>query len=130
MSEEINDVKALTEAFEQFMRTTQTLEDSHRRLEARAKELGLELAAKNRELALTNDYLNAILEGMSDGVIAVDTHGVITKFNRSAGVAFGYSSKEAVGRPFHELFGREFSAVAGYGAMRLLAKKRPAGAHQ
>jgi len=111
MVEPGEDVKALKEAFDLFTRSTQTLEDAYRRLEARARELGLELAAKNQELALTIDYLNYILESMSDGVIAIDTRGVITTFNRAASDVLGFTSAEAVGRVFHELLGREFSAA-------------------
>lgn len=116
------DVKALKEAFDMFTRSTQTLEDAYRRLEARARELGLELAAKNQELALTIDYLNYILESMSDGVIAIDTKGVITTFNRAASDVLGFTAAEAVGRAFHELLGREFSAAPTALSGRLRAK--------
>ncbi len=122
MTDSANDVRALTEAFEVFTRTTQTLEDAYRLLESRARELSEELAAKNRELELTNDYLNNILESMSDGVIAVDLEGVITKFNRGAGVVLGYTADEAVGQPFLELFGREFAVQHGAFETRLCAK--------
>jgi len=113
MADPVDDVKALTEAFEVFTRSTQTLEEAYRLLEERARELGVELAAKNRELALTNDYLNNILESMSDGVITLDTNGVITKFNRSASVILEYTEHEAVGQSFFDLFGREFIAPEG-----------------
>lgn len=116
------DVKALKEAFDRFTLSTRTLEDAYRRLEARARELGLELAAKNQELALTIDYLNYILESMSDGVIAIDTGGVITTFNRAASEVLGFTAAEAVGREFHELLGREFSAAPAALSGRLRAK--------
>ena len=122
MSDAPGDVKALTEAFDVFTRSTQTLEEAYRRLEARAAELGRELAEKNRELALTNDYLNYILESMSDGVIAVDTEGVITKFNRSAVAVLEYAGEEVVGKPFHEVLGREFFVSSGALTAQLRAK--------
>jgi len=111
MSDSVEDVKALAQAFELFTRSTQTLEESYRLLDVHAKELGQELAAKNRELALINDYLDSILESMSDGVIAIDTRGAITTFNRSAGLILGYDAEGAVGQPFREQFGRDFSAA-------------------
>lgn len=122
MSDSGDDVKALADAFTQFTQSTQALEESHRLLQSQAKQLSEELAAKNRELALTNDYLNYILESMSDGVIAIDTDGLITKFNRSAGETLGYTAGEVVGRPFIEVFEREFATPAGSAAMELRAK--------
>ncbi len=103
------DMQALAKAFELFTQTTQSWEESYRLLEARVRELDNELASKNQELALTNDYLDSILEGMSDGVIAVDTHGTIIRFNRAATHVLGYSAEEATGKPFREVFGRVFS---------------------
>lgn len=122
MPDSHDEVKALKEAFEVFTRSTETLEHAYRRLELRARELGLELAAKNQELEMTIDYLNYILESMSDGVIAVDTSGVITTFNRAAGEVLGFTSAEAVGRPFRELFDREFSLGAATLSSSMRAK--------
>lgn len=113
-----DDVKALAEAFEQFTRSTQSLEEAYRLLQVHARELGEELARKNVELALTNDYLNYILESMSDGVIAINPEGEITTFNRSATQVLGYSSEEAVGKPFEALFARTFAAVASPSELR------------
>ncbi|NIA14477.1 MAG: PAS domain S-box protein [Nitrospiraceae bacterium] len=122
MSDTGDDVKALADAFIQFTRSTQALEESHRLLQGQAKRLSEELAAKNRELALTNDYLNYILESMSDGVIAIGTDGLVTKFNRSAGETLGYTAAEVVGRPFDHVFGREFTIPSDSAAMELRAK--------
>jgi PAS domain S-box-containing protein len=117
-----DDMQALAEAFAVFTETTQTMEESYRRLEKRVEALDAELAQKNRELAFTNDYLQYILESMSDGVIAVDTTGSVTAFNRAAGEVLGYVADEVIGRPFRDLFGREFSAPPGRQAMELQAR--------
>lgn len=122
MTRDGNDVKALQEAFELYTQTTRTLEESYRRLEERLRSLDQELQRKNQELALTTDYLNSILDSMSDGVIAVDVHGVITTFNRAAATALGIPAFEAVGRPFRELFGRQFVVSAGPVAQELTAR--------
>ncbi|MBI5093892.1 MAG: PAS domain S-box protein [Candidatus Hydrogenedentes bacterium] len=113
MTETNVDMRTLAEAFELFNQTTRSLEESYRLLEQRVRELDQELAAKNRELAFTSDYLNYILESMSDGVIAIDSEGIVTAFNRAAGEVLGYSPEEAVGNPFQQVFGREFSAESG-----------------
>ena len=122
MSEPEVDIKTLAEAFQRFTETTRTLEESYRRLENRLEDMDRELTEKNQELAVATDYLNSILEGMSDGVIAVDTHGIMTAFNRVAGEVLGYGREEAVGRSFSEVFGREFGAPPGHLLMELRAK--------
>ena len=116
------EVKALAEAFEEFTRTTRIMEESYRRLETRLEQLDRELAQKNQELAVTSDYLSSLLESMSDGVIAVDTGGVVTRFNRAATHVLGYSASEVEGRSFAEVFDREFSSSPGRQVMELRAK--------
>jgi len=118
----VDDVRALTRAFDLLTQTTRTLEESYRCLQARVGQLDKELAAKHHELAVTSDYLNNLLESMSDGVVAVDEDGVITTFNRAAGHVLQYTAEEVIGRTFREVFGREFSVPLGPGAMELLAR--------
>lgn len=116
------DIRALADAFEMFTRTTQTMEESYRRLEARLQDLDRELESKNRELAITSDYLSSIMESMSDGVIAVDTSGIVTTFNKAATHVLGYGARDAVGRPFIDVFGREFAVPSGRHARELRTK--------
>ncbi len=104
------DVRALTEAFESFTETTQAMEEAYQRLEVRLETMDRELAERNRELAFTRDYLNDILESMSDGVIAIDTDGMVTAFNRAAGDVLGVDAHEVLNQPFREVFQREFDA--------------------
>jgi PAS domain-containing protein len=87
------DIAALAQALEQFTRATATMEEAYRRLEERVHSLDQELAEKNRELALTSDYLSNLLESASDGFIAVDAQGMITHFNRAAGAILGYTTE-------------------------------------
>ncbi len=116
------DMQALAEAFDQFTKTTQVMEEAYRRLEERVQSLDRELADKHQELALTNDYLHSILESMNDGVVAVDVRGVITTFNRAATQVLGYEASEAVGHEFRALFERAFHTPPGAGGMQLRAK--------
>lgn len=107
------DLKALTEAFDLFTRTTASMEESYRRLEARIQSLDQELQEKNRQLSLATEYLNAILDSMSDGVIAVGTDGVVTTFNRAAAAILGRSPAEVIGRSYADMFGRACGSDAG-----------------
>lgn len=122
MQTDSTDMKALASALETFNRTTRTMEEAYRRLEARVAELDEELAGKNRELVFNTEYLSNLLESMSDGVIAVDLAGVVTRFNRAAGAILGYEAAEVTGRPFSGVFGRDFSAPRMPGEMELRAK--------
>ena len=115
-------IEALAQALEVFTQTTQKMEEAYRRLETRLTDLDRELANKNRELAVTSDYLKRLLQSMSDGVIAVDTHDVVTHFNHAAGTILGYSAEEVLGIPFQDIFDRKFPAPKMPGAMELKAK--------
>lgn len=117
-----DNLKALADAFEQFTQTSQVMEESYRRLQARIEVLDKEIAEKNRELAYTSDYLGSVLECMSDGVIAVDTEGIVTTFNHAAGDVLGYLRSEVVGRRFGDVFGREIAVPPGTHAMELRAR--------
>jgi PAS domain S-box-containing protein len=113
MSEDQFDKEALARAFEVFNKTTKSMEEAYRSLDVRVRELDAELAAKNQELALTSDYLNSLLDSMSDGVIAVDNAGVIMTFNAAASLVLGYTAEQAIGRSFMDLFGRDFDVPQG-----------------
>ena len=116
------DIAALADAFEAFTKTTQSMEEVYHRLEQRSAELNRELEQKVRELALTTDYLSNLLESMSDGVIAVDTRGRITRFNRAASIVLGYPSDDVIGLDFEQVFSRTFSASDRPGETELHAQ--------
>ena len=107
--EQIDDRDTLVKAFDTFIRSTQTMEEAYRRLESRIHELDRELESKNQALALAGDYLTSVLESMSDGVIAIDTGGLITTFNEAASEVLGYGSERPIGQSFRALFQREFA---------------------
>jgi len=116
------DVEALAQALDLFTKTTASMEEAYRHLQQRVTDLDQELATKNLQLALTTDYLSNLLESISDGVIAVDTGEMITRFNRAASSVLGFEAYEVVGRPFPSVFGRSFAAPAMPGAMELQAR--------
>ncbi len=117
-----DDMRALAQAFEAFTKTTQTLEESYRLLEARLNALDTELADKNRQLEFALDYLNSLLESMSDGVIAVDPRGIVTAFNRAASAVLGYAPEEVIGQSFEAVFGRSFATPPARAVMELRAR--------
>ena len=115
MGPDPSELQALAELLEAFNRSSATMEEAYRLLEARVREL-------DQELTLTNDYLSNLLQGMSDGVIAVDTHGLVVRFNRAASTILGFTAEEVEGQAFASIFGREFDAPKMPGAMELRAK--------
>lgn len=86
---------SLAEAFAVFTKTTASLEASYQLLEERVQSLDAELQAKNEELATTTEYLNSILDSMSDGVVVVDRNDSVTTVNRAAGEMLGLSPDDA-----------------------------------
>ena len=69
--------------------------------------------ARRAEAALATERaerLDAIINTTVDGIIVIDSHGVIEAFNRGAERLFGYPASEAIGRkvnmlmpsPYHE----------------------------
>jgi two-component system sensor histidine kinase AtoS len=50
-----------------------------------------------------------IMDSMADGVIAVDTFGKITAFNKAAETMTGFSAAEVVGKYYEEIFSQDAS---------------------
>ena len=51
------------------------MEESYGLLEKRVQSLDQELQDKNRELAFATEYLNSLLDSMTDGVVVADGPG-------------------------------------------------------
>ncbi len=105
----------LAAAFETFNETTQRLKAAYDKLQEELAQLDRELEEKNRQLVLkvdelnrTKNYLNDVLEAMTDGVIAVDIDGNITTFNSAAQRITGFVASEVKGRRCSEVFGDGF----------------------
>lgn len=73
-------------------------------------EMG-EVAAKINELAAAlgdaRTLSENIMESMADGIIAVDTSGKITAFNRAAEMMTGFTAREVIGKYYAELFAQD-----------------------
>lgn len=72
-------------------------------VEAITRQFSIE--QKNRELTLFNKRLTNIFNTMSDGVIEIDTNGVIKDLNPVAKALIGIADKEVLGVRIDEVFG-------------------------
>lgn len=57
---------------------------------------------RTAELRSSEERMRLIVDTASDAIITMDTGGVITAWNRQAGIIFGWSAEEALGRNFAE----------------------------
>lgn len=114
-------IQVLSRALEAFTDSSRRMEEAYVALRARVAELDEELQAKNRQLEVTSDYLANLLESISDGVIAVDTHENVTHFNRAACAILGYEAANVIGARFEEVFQRPFRHQPVLGQATLLA---------
>jgi signal transduction histidine kinase len=94
-------VRHLINAFSLFSEESKRLENGYERLQERFKEVHTELEKSNHslrqkilELNTLSNYLNNILKNISQGLIFIDSEGIITTFNLAAeGILEKESSK-------------------------------------
>ncbi len=109
--EDRKDIEALIKNMAAFNEVTEHLQRSYDELQVRIKKLDLELADKNKALEQNlvekeevKNYLNDILESLTNGVIVVDRSGRITTFNQTAGTLTGLQPKKCLGKTLKEIF--------------------------
>lgn len=82
---------------------------------------GLERSLQEQEK--TSVRLQAIMEGLADGVVLTDEHGLVLRMNRSAQALLGTDERSAEGRPFVQVTrDHEMAQVLG---SALRGKKNP-----
>jgi PAS domain S-box-containing protein len=103
----------LQKAFLDFQLRAEKLDVAYATMRRDFKKVNLELDKKNIQLAESlkkqeevQIYLNSILESMNNGVIGINTLGMITHFNRAAAEITGFSRDEAIGKPYKDVFFR------------------------
>ncbi len=99
-------LKAVSRAVEK-----KRLVDEKGRLEEEIKRHAAELeervAARTAELAASRSFLNLVLDSSTEyAIVAIDTKGRITLFNRGAERMFGHPAEEALGREPGDLLGQ------------------------
>jgi signal transduction histidine kinase len=90
----------LQEAFNRFTKATESLQQAYGKLEKEAQSLKEELAAQK-------EYLELILESISEGVVALDVKERVEHLNRAACKMLESSSKESKGRVLWEILETE-----------------------
>lgn len=105
----------LTEVLKAFNESTVKLQASYAALQTRFGELNQELEETNRqlnrkiaEISEIKEYLNSILQSVTDGVIAVDMKNNVTAFNKAAERITGLEGKDVIGRVFEGSFQTNF----------------------
>lgn len=105
------ELEVLRRAFTSFTEVTEQLQKSYDNLQLRIQQLNLELARKNEELEQNlqekeevKNYLDFILQSLTNGVIVVDREGCITTFNKTAGQISGLNPTQCLGKPLKALF--------------------------
>jgi len=73
---------------------------------ARAIENQMRITKTSKELLLRNNYMNAIIESIDSGVMAVDRNGIITQIN-SQGKQILQLGEDLEGKPLSNLFGSQ-----------------------
>lgn len=86
------------------------LVDEKHRLEQQIKQhselLEQSVAERTRQLEDTDDFLNTVLDSSTEyAIIALDTEGRVTLFNRGAELMFRRAGQEVVGKLLSELIG-------------------------
>lgn len=80
----------------------------------------------------SNTRVRTILDTVADGIVTIDTHGIVRTFNPAAERIFGYSADEIVGRninmlmpePFHSQHDRYLSEYRATGEARIIGIER------
>jgi len=104
-------ISALTKAFDLFSQETVRLESAYNALKQQFHSVNLQLEDTNRqlnakvqELDLTTSYLNSILNNMSQGILFIDTTGMITTYNRAAAAILGKDTQKILFQRFDSHF--------------------------
>jgi PAS domain S-box-containing protein len=101
----------LQQSFDNFNKATDSLKHAYANLEIKFENINRELEIKNLELKKTitemeemKNYLQNILESLTNGVIVTDTEGAIQQVNRCACIFTGVEERNMQGKQIRSLF--------------------------
>ena len=104
--------EAFADSYALFNETTRRYMEAYKQLEEQFEFLNVRLEETNRDLRdsleekdRVSNYLNNILESMTDGLLVVGLDGRINLFNQAAEVITGRSQEEVLGRTYEEVMG-------------------------
>jgi len=112
------------EILERSVRTQQLLQETQRQAEnmekqaARLEEQAVEMEAQQAEIKSAEEKSRLILGSVKDGIVGLDSSGVITFTNPAAYAMLGFAEEEFIGKSMHSLVhhhypdGREFPREA------------------
>lgn len=108
-------IATLLEAFELFSKETSRLEGAYRSLQQQFRSVNVELEETNRalnakvlELDVTTNYLQSILQNMSQGILFVGTTGTITTYNPAAERMLHHPVDSVLWLPYQDTFSDTF----------------------
>jgi signal transduction histidine kinase len=123
-------MKYLAEAFSLFSQQTHELKESYERLQTRFDEVNLELENTNvqlkkkvKELNTIGLYLNNILKNISQGIIFIDTEGVITTYNEEAKEILEKEKEEILFKSYWNNFSDDYFGFSMKSALKIGLEK-------
>ncbi|MDD5265956.1 MAG: PAS domain S-box protein [Methylococcales bacterium] len=84
-----------------------------------------ELKESKRQLLERETRINAIFNASIEGIVTIDTSGIILSANAAVKAIFGYSEEELVGCSFNKLLSPSQSKKQGYDVVSYLQAKIP-----
>ncbi|RJP73372.1 MAG: PAS domain S-box protein [Candidatus Abyssobacteria bacterium SURF_17] len=113
----VQSAENLTEILKTFNESTVKLRQAYDALQLKFGALNRQLEDTNKELSRriaelseVKEYLNSILQSVTNGVIAINVKGEITAFNKAAERITGLDAESVIQRAFSEVFATDFGA--------------------
>lgn len=108
------ELDSLHEAFQQFSQETARLEKAYRSLQIQFGQVNHQLEETNRALASkvleldeTTHYLNNLLSNLIQGIVFIDTDGIVTTYNPACQRILGVSPDTVLFKKFWDAFDDE-----------------------
>lgn len=115
MQKKTNHSSSSEQALKQFSLETARVEWIYQNLEAHfthiqqnMKDLHIRIGGKLAELNFVTKYLETILNHISQGIIFIDIHGIVTTYNAAAQKILAISENDLLLHPFENFFSDDF----------------------